>query len=92
LLKSGTSFKKDRIQKVAKLFHKNEASAPINEMTEEMQKIRGADFRSIDIDTEIPRIDARIKEITELLESTEKREEKDDLTKEMQTLKNKRID
>jgi hypothetical protein len=29
-------------------------------MTEEMEKIRGADFRSIEVDTEIPRIDAKI--------------------------------
>ena len=63
MLKSGTSFKKDRIEKVAKLFHKQESKEPTNEMTEEMQKIRGADFRSIEIDTEIPQIDARIKEI-----------------------------
>jgi hypothetical protein len=60
LLKSGTSFKKDKIQKVAKLFVPQKSSPSLNEMTPEMEKIRGADFRSIPIDTQIPNLDEQI--------------------------------
>jgi hypothetical protein len=77
LLKSGTSFKKDRIQKVALLFHPQKSDQPkLNEMTEEMEKIRGADFRSIPVDTQIVEIDKKIEEVTAESLSAKKHDEK----------------
>jgi hypothetical protein len=80
LLKSGTSFKKDRIQKVAQLFHPVKSDKPVlNEMTEEMEKIRGADFRSIPVDTLVAEIDKKIEDVNAEILTTKKHDQKVEL-------------